>query len=295
MKRTTALFCACLMLTGMFAGCGNDTNTTAPTGSVDSAAETAAPTEPAPVSRNLCYITGNGTTDAAELEKFREQLAADGFVWNESTFSDIPADADALILNAPTADLTRDEMNALNSYMDDGGHLLLLLPAYEEEIRFKYLAQFLEPYCLRFDYDRISETDASRMLDGDKFTIQTDYIGRPDNMPLYSSAQDAGIVYFHDARSFHFVYQDHFSTVKQDVMLKTAASVIGEPYGGQEDDPLTYEETALDVMGYARHEDKANASIVYVGAADFLSDDSYSADNAAAAWVHSALEWFVLY
>ncbi len=292
MKRTTALFCACLMLTGMFAGCSNDTNTTDP---IESAAETDALTEPVTVSRNLCYITGNGTTDADELGKFREQLTTDGFSWNEITLSDIPADADALILNAPTADLTKDEMNALNAYMDDGGHLLLLLPAYEEETRFKYLAQFLEPYCLQFDYDRISETDASRMLDGDKFTIRTDYIARPDNMPLYSSAQDAGIVYFHDARSFHFVYQDHFSTVKQDVMLKTAASVIGEPYGGQEDDPLTYEETALDVMGYARNEDKANASIVYVGAADFLKDDSYSADNAAAAWVHSALEWFVLY
>ncbi|MBQ8011639.1 MAG: Gldg family protein [Oscillospiraceae bacterium] len=291
MYRKTALFCILALLAGVSGGCSE---TPAP---ADSTAETQAVTEAKPVSKELYYITGNGTTAAADVSDFRAQLETDGYVWHETTLSDIPADADAIIVNAPTQDITKEEMNSLNAYMNEGGHMLLLLPAYEEDTEFKYLSQFLEPYCIAFDYNRIAETDASRTLNGDMYYVQTDYINRPDNMPLYSSAQDAGIVHFRDARSFHYLYQDHFSTVKQDVILKTAASVVGEPYGGQEDDPLTYEETALSVMGFARNETLANASIVFVGAADFLENSNYSDENCApaAAWVHSSLDWFVLY
>lgn len=279
------------MLAAFSGGCSESAD------QADSTAETQAAAETEQVSKELYYITGNGTADAAALSDFRTQLETEGYIWNETTLSAIPAEADAIILNAPTEDITRDELDALNDYMNEGGHMLLLMPAYEEDTNFKYLTQFLEPYCIAFDYDRISESDASRTLNGDMYYVQTDYISRPDNMPLYSSAQDAGIVYFHDARSFRFVYQDHFSTVKQDVILKTADSVVGEPYGGQEDDPLTYENTGLGVMGYARNETLSNASIVFVGAADFLTDANYSDENCApaAAWVHSALDWFMLY
>ncbi len=289
MYRKIAMLCTGLLLIAGFTGCSGDT--------VDSSVpETTASTE-ALVSKNLCYLTGNGTTDPDEVTGFTAQLEADGYTWSECTISEIPADTDAVILNSPTEDLTRDEMDSLNAYMDNGGHLLLLLPAYEGEIRFKYLSQFLEKYCISFDYDRISETDMTRTIGEDAYFIRTDYIARPDNMPLYSAVQDSGIVYLENARSFHFFYQDHFSRVKQDVILKTASSVIGAPYGGTEDDPLTYEETALDVMGYARHEENANASVVFMGASSFLTDENYSAETSAApiAWVHSALDWFVLY
>ncbi len=290
--KTNALFCACLLLAGLFGGCGGE-DPASSAGTV----ETQAPTEAPAVSKNLYYITGNGTTDVAEVSDFRAQLETEGYLWNETTMLAIPDDADAVILNAPAEDLTKTEMYALNDYMETGGHLLLLLPASETDTRYKYLGQFLEPYCISLDYDRISETDASRTMNDDKYYIRTDYISRPDNMPLYSSAQDAGIVYLQNARSFHFMYQDHFSTVKQDVILKTAASVIGEPCGGQEDDPLTYEGEVLNVMGFARNENLSNASIVFVGASDFLTNAQYSSENAApaAAWVHSALEWFMLY
>ena len=184
-KKSAALILS-LLLTAGFAGCNGS-------GADSSMLETTAPTE-ALVSRNLCYIIGNGTTDPDEISAFTADLEAGGFVWNESTFSDIPADTDAVIFNSPTEDLTRDDMEALNAYMDEGGHLLLLLPAYEGEVRFKYLSQFLEKYCISFDYDRISETDLSRTIGEDAYFIQTDYIARPDNMPLYSSVQESGIV-----------------------------------------------------------------------------------------------------
>ncbi len=289
MYRKIAMLCTGLLLIAGLTGCSGDT--------VDSSVpETTAPPVVS-VSRNLCYLTGNGTTDPDEITSFTAQLETDGYTWSECTISEIPADTDAVILNSPTEDLTRDEMDSLNAYMDNGGHLLLLLPANEGETRYKYLSQFLEKYCIAFDYDRISETDMTRTIGEDAYFIQTDYIARPDNMPLYSSAQDSGIVYLENARSFHFFYQDHFSRVKQDVILKTASSVIGAPYGGTEDDPLTYEGTALDVMGYARHEENANASVVFLGASSFLNDENYSAETSAApiAWVHSALDWFVLY
>lgn len=286
MKRMTALFCVCLLLTGVCTGCKE-----AP---VDSSGTTAPETtEPVTLSRNLCYITDSETTDAAQLSEFRAQLTEDGYTWTEGGFADLTADVDAAVLHAPSADLTKEEMDALNLYMSSGGHLLLFLPANEAETRYKYLAQFLEPYCMSVDYDRIYETDNSRTQNGDKYDVQTNFIARPDDMPLYNEALEGGAAYFNDARSFHFVYQDHFSTVKQDVMLQTAATAVGEPCGGTEDDPLTYEGKTLNVMGYARSESNANSAIVFVGAANFLENGNYSTENTAAAWVHSALEWFI--
>ncbi len=287
-RKFSALGLSLLLITG-FAGCsGNTADSSVP--------ETAAPTEP-PVSKNLCYITGNGTIPSSQVQSFCAQLTSDGYTLSENVLTGIPADTDAVIFNSPTQDLTKDELDALNAYMEDGGHLLLLLPAYEEEVRFKYLSQFLETYCLTFDYNRISETDSSRTVGDDPYYVQADYITHPENMALYSSAQDSGVAFLENARSFGSVYQEHFSRVHQDVILKTAASVIAEPYGGMEDDPITYEDTALDVMGYARHEEKANASVVYVGASSFLTDANYATEQAAGAtaWVHSALSWFMLY
>ncbi len=295
MRRKSVLIFTCMLLTAMFGGCSKD-----PADSADPAASaesTQTVTEALDVSKNMYYITDHGTTDTADLESFRTQLEADGFSWNEITLAEIPLDADGVIFNAPKEDITKEEMDALDAYMDEGGHLLLLLPAYEEEVRFKYLSRFLETYCITFGYNRISETDSARMVNNDPFHVQTNYIAHPENMPLYSSAQDNGIVYLHDARSFKFMYQDYFSVVKQDVMLQTAASAEAAPYGGVEDDPITIEDTAIDVMGYARNETRLNSSIVYVGASDFLCDDNYNTDTAAAAvaWVHSSLYWFVQY
>ncbi len=292
MYRKTAMLCICMLLTAVFGGCSNHT-----TDSVESTAQPDATAATETVSRNLYYAKGNGTVDPAKLGSFRAQLEADGYSWNEVSLTEIPSDADAVILNSPKQDITSAELEHLDDYMDQGGHLLLLLPANEAETRYKYLGRFLEPYCMVIDYDRICETDRTRIVNDDPFHFRADFISRPDKMPVYSAIEDTGTASLHNARSFYYIVHDLVSRVKQDVMLKTSASVVGEPYGGDEDDPIIYEETALNVMGYARDESRANSSVVFVGAGDFLLDENYADENSAymVSMIHSSLGWFVQY
>lgn len=46
---------------------------------------------------------------------------------------EIPEEADAIIINAPTSDLSEDEVSMLEDYLDNGGHIVVLAGPQEEE------------------------------------------------------------------------------------------------------------------------------------------------------------------
>ncbi len=278
-----------MLLTTMFGGCSN-------TGD-PAESQVQSTTEITAAAKNICYITGNDTEDAAKLGSFRSQLEKDGYNWNESTLTQIPEDTDIVILNAPKQDLSKEELAQLDAHADQGGHVLLLMPASDAQVRFKNLARFLEPYCMVLDYDRVYETDETRMTEGNPYHIQGDFITRPNYMPVYSAVEDTGKPVLHNARSFYFIVHDLVSRVKQDAMIKSSETVVGEPFGGTEDDPITYEETSLNLMGYARDETRNNSAVVLVGANDFLLDENYTLPTSEymVSMMHSTMGWFRQY
>ena len=101
------------------------------TGSVDMRfnAENALTTAVAQVTRDTSYtayqLTGHGE---AELGSDFTEVLTNAGVTLESlslTTSAVPEDAAALILNAPQADLSEQDVDALRSYLDGGGRLLV--------------------------------------------------------------------------------------------------------------------------------------------------------------------------
>lgn len=293
MKRKMTAFCAaCCLLTGL-AACGN--TTTPPTASQEEAAATEATTEK--IFTEICYVTGHGETDPANYSAFRTQLEADGFTWTEITLDAIPAEADALIISAPQEDITPEELAFLDEYMDTGGNVVMLHPASDKALRYKYLDRFMEEFCIVFDYDILSETDEGNYVGEDEHFIFTDLISYPDTMPLYGTAVGTGQSYLPNARSLYLTYAEHYGSVKMDVMLRTSETVVGTPYGGVEDDPLTYEETSLPVMAFARDDKRKNACVIAVGANEFLTDANYMSEHtdAACALIHSSFDWFATY
>ena len=101
------------------------------TGSVDMRfnAENALTTAVAQVTRDASYtayqLTGHGE---AELGSDFTEVLTNAGVTLESlslTTSAVPEDAAALILNAPQADLSEQDVDALRSYLDGGGRLLV--------------------------------------------------------------------------------------------------------------------------------------------------------------------------
>ncbi len=302
MKRKLSFLCACLLLAMGLAACnsgttdsGTSTADSLPSDSTESIDGTVAPTDPIPC--QIGYVTGHGEMDVGQLTSFISQVEQDGYEWEEVSLTAIPEDTDILIINSPTQDISDAELNALNAYSDEGRHLLFLLPANEAEVRYKNFSNHLDRFCLQIDYNHITETDSTRILEDNPGFILADIISYPTNMTLYSEQATSGTPFLLDARSFHFMYQDNFSTIKIDTMLQTAVSAIGTPCGGTEDDPLTFENEKLTIMGYSRDEGRNNACVVAVGASNFLTDTYYheTYSRSQVDLVHSSLGWFRMY
>ena len=251
-----------LLCSVMLTGCSQNTSEEMP--DIDALrqnSETAAETEQITeqtIPAEIYYLTDHGTQDSEELTKFRTQLETDGFIWNEGEISNIPTEDSILIFNAPQEDITPEEFQILKEYKQAGGDMLLLLPASESETRYKFLNNFLETYCIQLDYDKITETDNFRIKDD---AIRLNIISQPDRM------------------------------------LQTAETVIGEPFGGVEDDPLTYENEKLNILVYSLDAVQNNTSVVVCGASDFLLDENFEKDTShiAQEWIYSSLQWFTAY
>ena len=252
-------------------------------------ADTEAETEA--FSENIYYLTRHQKEDSANLGKFKSHLETDGFVWNECEISDIPAEADILIYNFPKEDLSSEEYQILKDYTDRGGDFLLFLPASDSEVRYKFLNLFLDSFSFQIDYDNVTipEQDANWVV------LQP--IGMPDRMTAYDDSMQTAPVYMQYMRSFHMLGDYATDELFIDVMLQTPEFAVGEPYGGTEDDPLTYENEKLNILVYSRDAIRNNASVIACGANAFLLDENFDSEISKPAqnWIYSSLFWFCNY
>lgn len=295
MHKKTAVLLTLLCMAGGFSGCQKKAPPSAydPTEAVSAETQMSAEIQ---YSGNLCYLEGHGTADAGEMTQFVSQLESDGYTWTVSSFSEIPEETDVLILCAPREDITSDELKMLDAYLDEGGRILLFMEADESNTRYKYLERLLEEFCIEMDYDKVTETDDFRMYDDDPAWIQADMISYPSTMRLYSDAAANGIPYFRNARSFRITCFDNFNALRLDTMLVTAVSAVGTPFGGVEEDPITFENEKLGLMVYSYDDTRNVSAMVAVGSYDFLTDAYYGTESAlsSTAWVHSVLSWLTM-
>ncbi len=248
-------------------------------------------TEP-PVPAVVYYVTDHDTVSTGSVTSFQSVVEEKGYTFRDGELDALPANADLVVLNAPRTDLTSEEVTQLDSYMAEGGHLMLLMPADETETRYKYLERFLEEYCITMDYDILRETDKNNQLDGDAYHPLIKQISAPDGMTIIPETAERPL-YLNRCRSFHFLVKDNFTNIRQDAMLESAETAVGEPCGGVADDPVTYENVMLMTMIYSRDTTKHNAFVVCVGASDFLDDANFSLDTSKSAqdYVFAAIDW----
>ncbi len=291
MKKTSILSLFCVLLALASAGC--KANETAD----DSMETTEAASQEETIVRTLGYITGHGETDTAELTKMFAQLETDGYTWETLTLTEIPAALGGLILSDPKEDLTREELSALDEYMDAGGQVLLLMPASDADTRFKYLEQFLEEYCIALDYQIVSETSSVNMVNDDPYFLTGSLVSYPSGMTLYSDNVTTFSPFMRNARCFHIVYGESYNASLIDCMVQTGDTAVGTPWGGVEDDPLTYEGEALDLMVYSQNKDRSYSAVVAVGSNDFLLDEHYDEETSKCMtdFIYSTLDWFMRY
>lgn len=288
-----------LLLAVTLTGCSGQTTVQPETEPETLSTDTILSTEPvsAAVSGLVYYITDHGTTDPTAVSRFAAQIQETGYTWETGTITDIPAAQDTVaVLNTPTEDITQEDLEMLDSVMDAGGHILLLLPSSEEPIRFKYLERLLEEYCIQLDYTRITETDSTRTYEDNEAFVLMEQIGTPDGMSVAAATFEQPL-YLRNARSFHFYYRDNYSAIKHDALLESGTSAVGTPYGGVQDDPETFENEQLITMLYSRNDQRLNSSIVAVGSADFLLDTCYDepTSDIMHTWIFAAVQWMACY
>ena len=257
-----------------------------------SVAETLPPMTEAPKPAVVYYVTDHGTAPLDKVTKFKAAVEAKNCLVQADAMAELPTGADLVILNAPREDLTKEEAAQLDRYMDDGGHLLLLIPADENDTRYKYLERSLERFCIRMDYDRIVETDKARMQGEDPTFPEIRQVHAPEGMTITDETAQRPL-YLHNCRSFHFETGENFHDLRLDAILETAASAVGEPCGGVADDPLTFEHEQLMTMLFSRDTMHGNGFMVVGGASDFLLDENYDLTSSTSAqdYVLAAVGW----
>ncbi|MBQ7384710.1 MAG: Gldg family protein [Clostridia bacterium] len=124
------------------------------------------------------FVTGHGE-DSAEDGNFASLLSYMKYAYGvlDITQTDkIPADADCLIINAPTEDYTADEAEIILDYLGDGGRLLLITG--EKNLGMENLMSIAEYYGATGSAELISqEQDTDEEYDAHTFTpvINTDH------------------------------------------------------------------------------------------------------------------------
>ncbi|MCR4647055.1 MAG: hypothetical protein K5695_16880 [Oscillospiraceae bacterium] len=242
----------------------------------------------------IYYATDHGTVDAAGMTSWKAELETMGNTWKADALASVPAASDTiLVLNAPTEDINQNDLNALDALFDAGGHMLLVLPANESEVRYKYLERALEEFCIRMDYDLVTDPAEGHMLEGSNAVLMS-RIGTPDGMSLDEKYYSAPLM-LDNTRSFSFFYNEGYGSIKMDGFLETDITAVGTPCGGTEDDPETFEGKALKTMLYARDEDRGNASVVALGSGSFLTDAKYSdaLSEQPLGWVTATIPWMI--
>lgn len=235
------------------------------------------------------YVTDLGTQDPEQFTAFRANMSAH-YMWQNGELADVPAASDTLlVLNAPAEDLTQSDLDALDALFDAGGHMLLLMPASDAPLRYKYLERALEEFSVRMDYDCITDETDGR-FSGQSTTVLMDKIGTPEGMYV-DEALNAKPLFLSNARSFHFFYTDDYTNIRQDAMLETGAGAVGTPCGGTEEDPETFTGEQLMTMLWSRNNSRGNASIVAVGSNSFLMDGSFDHTEPSVAWLLASVSW----
>lgn len=231
------------------------------------------------------FLTGHGekslTKDYTQFKKNLENYNYMAKSLNLSEVNAVPDDAALIIVPAPTTDITTDEKDKLDSYLDNGGNLSLLMSPNGGKFNYTNLDAIMKDFSIVMDYDKVYETDSANHVSGDNTTIQCELVKIEDDSEaadLTSALMNEGLVTFMpESRSFYFTYDSNFSNLKASDLIKTYSSAVGEAYGGT-DDIESIKDTQLSLAAFAENNSRNQSKLVVFGNAEFIDDTNVSSD-----------------
>lgn len=194
---------------------------------------------------------------------------------NLSQVDAVPDDCKILIVADPQSDLTNDELDKLEKYLDKGGSISFLMAPNSESINYTNFEILFKQFGIEIRYDKIEETGIDNMASENPSNIKVAF-----QQSMYSEltnglADSETDAYFPNSRSVRQTASD--SNIKSDILITTMGdeTALALPNGGDGKDvteDLGNYSLAVSSEDTSRGNGLENAKIIVFGSADFVDD-----------------------
>ena len=247
------------------------------------------------------FLTGHGEpTIDDSYSTFAQVLKAasyDAQSLDLSAVDAVPENASIVALSAPKEDISKEEREKLEAYAQKGGSFAFFLPPVEDNIRFTNIEKFLEMYELGIDYNIVTETEPSRMMNNRDYTqdekvFNCTYTPATDSFTVDLTSeiinlQDSGglVAGISNTRSLYQILNTGSAYIEKSSIITNTADDLGSyttkstPYGG--DDETAEEAEKLSniqlELGFYSYNKENGSKLIAVGTDDLLNQDTISA------------------
>lgn len=133
----------------------------------------------------------------------------------------IPKDAEILVFLYPKKDLSTNERDIIQKYLNNGGKIIFSFDFLASEPRFPQFEKVIKEYNLSINYDRVKENNEMRHLPGNPYSLILD-VENSEVIPLEFSG-----MLMSDSRSINILKNEN-NKIKIVPLIKTGDSAVGD-------------------------------------------------------------------
>lgn len=204
--------------------------------------------------------------DFISLGEITESNGFESEMIDLSITGEIPEDATMLMIANPTSDFSKDEIDVLVEFMQDGKSIMMVMDSIESPEKFENLQEFLSNYNLAFGYDVIKEGDENYHLVGNRYMIFPElYQKTLLNNPIKDVFTN---MIAENARSIDILRKSN-TYLEIDPLIITSEKALSESILPGGDDVV-----GARYLGVAVEDFRTGSRIITLGTADFVQDQT---------------------
>jgi len=248
----------------------------------------------------IYFLTGHGEKSLeTNYSIYADQLKTNNYDVKEINLAEtgeIPENTAIIYIAGPAKDISADELQMLSDYADNGGSLLIMASPCDTKGRFKNLEKLLEKFELGIDYNIVTESSNSNMLQ-DRDSKQSEYYFRVEYTPAtddftedlttdinYLINQGDYVAGISNTRSIYEYSGDTAYIEKSPIIqsvantsagAETPSTVISTPMGGDKDTQKSAEELSNQTLcfGYYSYNKQTMGKLVLLGSTDMIDSE----------------------
>lgn len=198
----------------------------------------------------------------------------------------IPDDCKLLVFASPKKDLSEAEKIKVDAYLKKNGRAVFLLGSVESSDKFANFEAILSSYNIGINYDKVKETDESRCLPSDEYSI----IATLENNSINSALGSSGApVFFPDSRSLS-ILKNAKEWLTTTSLIKTSEKAVAVNILDQSSEQGVYDlAIASEISG--------GSKVLAFGNGVFLTDSALSSQyassfqNGASYFLNAVVNW----